>query len=669
MEQHTPFHQHLKYERKQLGLTQAELAEKVGSDLKTVNRWETGKSLPQPLSRRRLCELFGKNAEELGLNEQPEQDTESSALPYPREDCDEAPHISNFYGRAQEVAQLEQWIVHEQCRVVAVLGIGGIGKTTLAAYGMQQVKSDFEYVFWRSLYNAPPLSSLLPQCIQFVSDQQRIDLPTHIDEQINVLISYLQHHRCLLVLDNVESILRPGSRPGHYLDSYENYGELIRRLGEVAHRSCLLLTSREMPWEVAHLEGRSAPARSLPLSGMEQSAGQKILQDRSLSGSAEQWSSLVDFYSGNPLALKLVSQSIHALFNGNIGKFLQAKETVVGDINELLEQQFQRLSLQERELLYWLAIEREPVSLADIQADLVHVGQNHRVVDTLDSLRRRFLIETTERAFFTLQPVILEYVTHDLVKRACAEFTVDEISSPAIWQNYALIKAQAKEYVRESQSRMILTPIAHHLQAEVGEEGIERKLKAWLEIRRHTSPHQGSYVAGNALNLLSSLQRDLRNADFSHVMIKQAYLQDVPLPDVNFSYAHFESTVFINIFGNVLTISCSRVHNLMAVGTATGEIWIYEMLTGIPIHFLSGHTDGVWSIAFSPNGNMLASSGDDCTIRLWDLTKGESLGLLTEHTHRVRSIAFSPDGNVLASGCDDAIIHLWDMQSSQHIQT
>ena len=424
MEQRIPFHQRLKYEREQRGWTQLELANELKIDQKTVYRWENGISLPQPLLRRRLYELFGKNAEEFGLlNGQWEQGAGDVVLPVLREDWGEAPRIRNFYGRAQELAQLEQWIVDEQCSVIAVLGIGGIGKTTLVAYGAQQVKKEFDYIFWRSLYNAPPLSSLLKQCIQFVSDQQRIDLPEREDEQISVLVSYLQQHRCLLVLDNVESILRSGSRPGRYLEGYENYGKLVQRIGEVTHRSCLLLTSREKPGEVAHLEGRSAPVRSLPLVGVEQSVGQEMLQEHSLSGSVEQWSELIDLYSGNPLALKLVSESIQTLFGGDIGRFLQAKEFVLVNINELLEQQFQRLAPQEYELLYWLAIEREPVPLEEIHADLVHVGPDYSVVNTLDSLRRRFLIETRGIASFTLQPVILEYVTTELVKGACDEFS------------------------------------------------------------------------------------------------------------------------------------------------------------------------------------------------------------------------------------------------------
>src|SRR3989442_15895429 len=62
-----PFHIQLRYERERHGWSQADIASQVGSDPKTVARWEGGKSLPRPYHRQALCELFGKNAEEFGL--------------------------------------------------------------------------------------------------------------------------------------------------------------------------------------------------------------------------------------------------------------------------------------------------------------------------------------------------------------------------------------------------------------------------------------------------------------------------------------------------------------------------------------------------------------------------------------------------------------------------
>src|SRR6185295_12445532 len=78
--------------------------------------------------------------------------------------------------------------------------------------------------------------------------------------------------------------------------------------------------------------------------------------------------------------------------------------------------------------------------------------------------------------------------------------------------------------------------------------------------------------------------------------------------------------------------------------------------------FLSGHSSGVKSIAFSPDGRMLASGSADSTIILWDVTASQPIGQpLTGHTGSILSIAFSPDGKTLASGSDDKSIILWDV--------
>ena len=760
MSTNRPFSEQLRYERDLRGWSQDDLAGKMGCDPKTIGRWERGVGIPRPYHRQALCRIFEKNAEELGLLQENAPEAQPTPLPDtnpagaaaspsplaptaqshpttlkeispsdhgsstpPREDWGEAPDIVYLYGREAEYVELWHWIRSPDSRVLALWGMGGVGKTAVAAKIAMQTKQDFEYVFWRSLQNAPPPEIFLKQCLGFVSHQQQADPPGGIDDQISLLISALRDHRCLLVLDNFESVLQPGQSAGRFREGYAAYGRLLLRVGEARHGSCLLLTSREKPKEVAQLEGKNAPVRSLHLSGLQLEAGQQMLQDKELTGTDADWQALVKRYSGNPLALRVVSQSIQEVFDGNIDRFLQQGALAFGDINDLLDSQFQRLSPHERELMRWLAIEREPISVDNLQANLVYPISKGNLLEALGSLRRRSLIEKREPTQFMIQPVILEYVTQNLIDRACEEFDTE---MPEVWIQFALCKAQAKDYVRDSQVRLILAPVAERLLARSGQESIEAKARQWLAHQREMHTLQPGYLAGNMLNLLSYLHVDLRGMDFSRLVIQQAYLQGVMLPQVNFAYAHFISSIFSNTFGNILSVACSPRadgHSLReqeqsqgdtpisvnvreqtpsratarvrpyhtrdvvpvygrgvpsrspwsgaptAAGTSSGDILIYDALSGVLRLTCHGHTDGVWALAFNPDGSLLASSSDDSDVRLWDSASGVCLRMLRDHTNRVRSIAFSPDGSTLASGSDDRTIRIWDTHSGDCLQT
>ena len=590
-----------------------------------------------------------------------------------RVDWGEMVDVSIFYGRINELTLLEQWLIQERCRVVALLGMGGIGKTSLAAKLSQKVQGWFEYVIWRSLYNAPSLFDLLANLILFFSNEQVLetDLPKSVDGRISQLIEYLQQQRCLIVLDNVETILQPGAYAGCYREGYEDYGLLIKRLGQVMHQSSLVLTSREKPKDMASQEGQALPVRSLQVKGLNEEEVKKIFHLKGLLGTESQNKTLVELYSGNPLALKIVATTIQDVFNGDISEFLNQKTSVFGDICAVLEQQFERLSNLERVVMYWLAINRESISLCNLQEDLTSLVIPHKLLEALESLIRRSLIDKFQSTLseksgllFTLHSVVMEYVTSKLIQQTYQEIATQEI---VLLKYYALSKAQSKDYTRETQIRLIIKPVIDELFTIFK---IPRRLENHLneilvKLQRESSVEPG-YTSGNILNLLRQLKTDLRGYDFSNLSVWQVDMRGVSLPQVNFQNANLSKSVFTENFSKISAVAFSPNGKILAASDENGKICLWrDFGEGEQLSTCLGHIDWVRAIAFSPNGSTLCSAGTDQNVKLWDVNTGKCLKTLTEHPEGVRSVAFSPQGEIIASGSDDRAVRLWNISDNK----
>ncbi|MBD2741449.1 NB-ARC domain-containing protein [Coleofasciculus sp. FACHB-1120] len=614
--------------------------------------------------------LKGYSRRVLSLQQMPEVVSNpiapSIAIAHKRQEWGEAVDVSLFYGRTEELATLQQWIVSDRCRLVTLLGMGGIGKTALSVKLAEQIQNEFDYLIWRSLRNAPPVQDTLADIIKFLSNQQETDLPETVDGKVSRLIEYLRSSRCLLVLDNVESILREGDRAGHYREEYEGYGQLLRCVAETNHQSCLVLTSREKPKGIASKEGKTLPVRAMQLAGLTEVEGHKIFHAKGFLVSEEDIKLLMARYQGNPLALKIVATTIQELFDGNISQFLEQSTAVFGDIWDILDQQFNRLCALEKQIMYWLAINREWVSLLELREDIVPPVSQRELLEALESLQRRSLIEK-KSATFTQQPAVMEYMLNRLIEEVCEEIKNKQIK---FFNSYALIKAQTKDYIREAQLHFIVQPLLDRLTAIFRYENkIIDCLSKTLFILRDNLSIEPGYVGGNLLNLLCQLQTDLNGYDLSYLTVWQAYLRNVNLHHVNFQNADLAKSVFTETFGSILSVAFSPDGKLLATAGDAGEIRLWQVSDMTPVMTLKGHTRWVLSIAFSPQGKTIASSSDDRTIKLWDINTGQCLKVFQGRTSWVYSIAFSPDGRTLAGVSDDQTVKLWGVQTGQTLRT
>ncbi|MFS8116924.1 MAG: NB-ARC domain-containing protein [Microcoleus sp.] len=389
----------------------------------------------------------------------------------------QAPDVTLFYGRTEELTTLKQWIVSDNCRVVALLGLAGSGKTTLSVQLAKQVQNEFDFVIWQSLRSTPAPSDFLADLIKLFSNQQKSNLPLaelsktiDLNDKISRLVEYLRKQRCLLILDDFEAILKPKELAGHYREGCEGYRDLIVRLSEVNHNSCLVLVSSEEPTELTLLAGEKV--RSLK-PGISEEIAREIFQEKGLSVRDQDLEILLARYGGNLLALKIVAITIHEFFEGNVLKFLEATALFVEEhISNLLAQQFDRMSSSEQEIAYWLAIAQSPISIETLREKMLVNSSLSDLLKNLDSLGRRSLIdkisEGTETVFM-LGPLIVQYVSDRLVDQMRSE-VLETINTQGVEKMQLLkthnlsISIAKRKQSKEARSSSILELVKNRLQ-------------------------------------------------------------------------------------------------------------------------------------------------------------------------------------------------------------
>ena len=206
------------------------------------------------------------------------------------------------------------------------------------------------------------------------------------------------------------------------------------------------------------------------MEGLSEPDAENILANKGLFD-PENWHRLIKIYSGNPAALKIVADAIQYLFKGKVSEYLELNTVILGDISDLLENQFDRLSALETKIMYCLAIARQPILFSELRESLFCAASPSEMLEAIESLERRSLIEKdaseANEVLFTQQPVVMKYVTRRFAESVSEELqkllTTKDIEVINLLNSHPIFTSHAPDEVREVQIRLIVTPIKEKL--------------------------------------------------------------------------------------------------------------------------------------------------------------------------------------------------------------
>ena len=319
----------------------------------------------------------------------------------------EAPEIFNFYNRSSELTTLSNWILKDSSRLIALLGISGIGKTTLTLQLIKQIGTNFNYIIYRSLRFSPTLDTTLAKLLEIFPE--KTDISQNIETQISKLLDYLRQYRCLIILDDLQTLFCSRKLAGKYQTESENYQIFFQLIAEINHQSCLILNSREKPIEITQLETQNNYVRTLILGNLGLAAKQ-ILENHKLSDQ-QTWENLINIYQGNPPWIEFTATMIQELFHSSVAEFWQWEKVILSEsLVAELDKNFQRITQNEQTIIIQLAQTNQPVTLHQI--DKIVELSTSDLLNAIQSLKRRLLLDIKQEnqtTYFSLNPILKQY--------------------------------------------------------------------------------------------------------------------------------------------------------------------------------------------------------------------------------------------------------------------
>ncbi|MBE9146765.1 NB-ARC domain-containing protein [Planktothrix mougeotii] len=302
-----------------------------------------------------------------------------------------------------ELSTLSQWLENPNTNLISILGIAGIGKSTLVRYFLDLNTQPFDVIIWKNLK--------LSQSFNFNITEILNDIHTNNTENIfNEFMNLLNKKQCLIIFDNIEEIFIPEQLAGIYKPEYKDYQKLFTMTTQTEHQSKVILISQEKCAEMNCLDKQLYSIKSLELSSLDDI---KILENTGLNNlnNQDSWLKLIQIYEGNPAYLKDIVSLIQDVYDDEVADFLAENSLIITqNMQSHFNDLFNRLSPIEQQIILELSKLDQPISREDLKQKLPLSSVDF--VKGLQSLQQRYLVTKikAEKVMFKLSPVFREYV-------------------------------------------------------------------------------------------------------------------------------------------------------------------------------------------------------------------------------------------------------------------
>jgi len=424
----------------------------------------------------------------------------------------------SLYGRKKELNILNQWVFTEQSRLIAICGMVGIGKSILTTKLVQGIKGEFDYFYWQSLQEPLELEDFLDHLIVFLGHDKTNNLKTIKDKAL-IFQKYLIDKKCLIVLDGFESLFELQKSNGIYQKKYAEYKEFLLNIGQTAHQSCVIVTSREIPNEVCFMKGGNSSVRLLILEGLDQKASLKLLHLKGLKHLGINKLNLIkEYYLANPLFLKITTSSICTLYAGNLNMFSGEYMRSCSIINELLKNTISRLSELEKKLMYLVAINIHPISLTELRAQLCPNYSEIIINEAIYSLRMRLLMDLNQEQY-TEKDLIMDYIIDNFIDNI---FNDIKNKTFKFLDEFVLVNIHSNEDIQKIQQSKIVEPLIERINEYFPKKIIFKEHCQEILQKLIYNDQINGYAAENLINLCFYLSLEIKEFNFGNLAIRQA---------------------------------------------------------------------------------------------------------------------------------------------------